>query len=100
MDWEIIWAESALADVEAAVRRSARQSVEAAESLRAALFASVDVLARLPEIGAVYEPDESGRTREIACRQYRIFYRLRPTERRVEVVLVWHSARREPRLPE
>ncbi len=100
MDWEVIWAASALADVETAVRRSAQHSPEAAESLRAAIFASVDVLARLPEIGAVYESDESGRTREIVCRQYRIFYRQHQAARRVEVVLVWHSARREPRLPE
>ena len=100
MDWEVIWAASALADVEAAVQQAARHSVEAAEALRAALFASVDVLARFPEIGAVYEADESGRTREIVCRKYRIFYRPRPADRRVDIVLVWHSTRREPRLPE
>lgn len=99
MDWEVIWAESALADVEAAVRYAARHSEEAAESLRSALFDAVGVLARFPEIGAVYEADESGRTREIVCRQYRIFYRPRAIDQRVDVVLVWHSARREPRLP-
>ena len=100
MDWELVWAASALADVEAAVRQSAQYSVAAAESLRAALFASVDVLTRFPEIGAVHEADESGRTREIVCRQYRVFYRLREADRLVTVVLVRHSARREPRLPE
>jgi plasmid stabilization system protein ParE len=100
VDWEVVWAASALAEVEAAVRQAARHSAEAAESLRAALFASVDVLARFPEIGAVYEADESGRTREIVCRQDRVFYRPQSASRRVDVVLVWHSARREPRLPE
>jgi plasmid stabilization system protein ParE len=49
MDWEVIWAESAMAEVESAVRYASQES---AESLRAAFFASTDVLARLPEIGA------------------------------------------------
>jgi len=98
VDWDVIWAESALAGVEVAVRYSAKHSA-VAEELRAALFAATDVLARFPEIGAVYEGDESGRTREIVCRQYRIFYRPRAADRRVDVILVWHSARREPRPP-
>ena len=101
MDWRVTWSESALADVEAAVRELARQSGAAvAESLRAALFDSVRVLSRLPGIGPVYEADVSGQTREILCLPYRVFYRLDESERRVDVVMVWHSARREPRLPE
>lgn len=92
MDWEVIWSESALTDLEAAVRHLAKQSPTAAEDLRAAMFEATDVLSRLPEIGAVYEADESGRTREISCRRYRIFYRPRAEKRRVDVVLVWHSA--------
>ena len=36
MDWEVIWAASALAHVEAAVQHAASHSVEAAEALRAA----------------------------------------------------------------
>lgn len=99
MDWDVVWAASALDDVKAAVRQLARHSPQSAESLRAALFDSVDVLARFPQIGAVYEADESGRTREIVCRQYRIFYRPQAADRRVDIVLVWHSARQEPRLP-
>jgi plasmid stabilization system protein ParE len=63
------------------------------------MLESVGLLARFPEIGPVYEREESGRTREIVCRQYRVFYRLAEAEHRVEVLTVWHSARREPRLP-
>jgi plasmid stabilization system protein ParE len=99
MDWEIAWTEPAVADFEAAVRSAARHSEASAESLRAALLESVGTLARFPEIGPVYERDRSGRTREIVCRQYRIFYRLAEPERRIEVLVVWHSSRREPRLP-
>lgn len=99
MDWLVNWTESALADAEAAVRYLANHSTNAAEDLRAALFAATDVLARFPDIGAVYEPDETGQTREIVCRRYRIFYRPRLAERRVDIILVWHSARQEPQLP-
>ena len=99
MDWVVIWSESALADAEAAVRNLANRSPAAAEELRSALFAATDVLARFPDIGAVYEADESGRTREIACRRYRIFYRPRAAERRIDIILVWHSSRQEPQLP-
>jgi plasmid stabilization system protein ParE len=96
MDWRIVWAASALADVEMAVRYLAKQSREAAELLRTAIFATTDLLKRFPELGAVYEIDESGRTREIVCRPYRIFYRLGIDDRCVYVILVWHSSRREP----
>jgi plasmid stabilization system protein ParE len=101
VDFAVIWASSALDEAEAAVRYAAdNYSPAVAEDLRAALFAATDVLARFPEIGAIYEEDTSGRTREILCRQYRIFYRPRAETRRVDVILVWHSARREPRLPD
>jgi len=60
---------------------------------------SVEVLARFPLIGPAYERDRTGRTREILCRQYRIFYRVIEEKRRVEILTVWHSARREPKLP-
>lgn len=99
MDWGVNWSESALSDAEAAVRYVAEQSPAAGEALRAALFAATDVLAKFPEIGAVYEGDESGRTREINCYRYRIFYRVRADQRRVDIILLWHSARQEPQLP-
>lgn len=99
MDWEIVWTEPALADFEAAVRSAAQRSASAAESLREAILASVGLLGRFPEIGPVYERDRLGRTREVICRQYRIFYRLAEQERRVEILVVSHASRREPRLP-
>lgn len=73
MDWEIIWTEPALDGLEAAVRYTARQSPVAAEKLRSQLLESVGLLARLPEIGPVFERDHSERTREIVCGPYRIF---------------------------
>jgi plasmid stabilization system protein ParE len=99
MDWEIIWTEPAVADLEQIVRTAASHNPTVAESLRVELLESVEVLARFPWIGPLYERDRSGRTREILCRQYRIFYRAREEQRRVEILTLWHSARREPKLP-
>ena len=98
MDWEIVWSEPAVADLEQIVREVASQSPAASEALRIELLESVEVLARFPLIGPTYEPDRSGRTREILCRRYRIFYRALEEQRRIEIITIWHSARRGPRL--
>lgn len=100
MDWEVVWTEPAVADFEQAVREAARHSEGSAASLRAELLDSVEMLTRFPRIGPTYERDRSGRTREILCRQYRIFYRVIEDQQRVQVLTVWHSARQEPKLPE
>ena len=99
MDWEVIWTEPAVANLEQLLRTAASHSPTAAESLRTEILNSVEVLARFPLIGPTYERDRTGRIREILCRQYRIFYRVQEDRRRVEVLTVWHSARREPKLP-
>lgn len=99
MDWEVIWTEPAVADLEQILRGTASHSPTAAESVRVEILGSVEVLARFPFIGPIYERDRTGRIREILCRQYRIFYRVQEERRRVEVLTVWHSARQEPKLP-
>src|SRR5216684_3716124 len=100
MDWEIIWTEPAIADLEQIVRTASGHCPTTAESLRAELLESVEVLARFPLIGPAYERDRTGRAREILCRRYRIFYRVIEEQRRVEILTIWHSARREPKLPD
>jgi plasmid stabilization system protein ParE len=99
MDWQIVWTEPAVTDLEQIVRAAASHSTAVAESLRAELLGSVEVLACFPRIGPVYERDQTGRTREILCRQYRIFYRATEDLQRVEILTLWHAARREPTLP-
>ena len=100
MDWEVVWTEPAVADLEQIVRTAASQSPTTAESLRAELLESVEVLARFPLIGPTYERDRTGRTREILCRRYRIFYRVVEDKRQVEILTIWYSGRREPKLPD
>lgn len=99
MDFEVVWTERALTELESAVRFVAEDDPDAAERLRQNILSSVEVLATFPFIGPVYDRDRTGRTREILCRPYRIFYQVDEAAGRVVVAVVWHGARREPRLP-
>ena len=99
MDFLIDWTEGALQDFEGVVRYVASQNGSAADQLRLDMLDTVETLARFPFIGPVYERDRSGRTREIACRGYRIFYRVDETDRRIQILVIQHGSRREPKLP-
>ena len=99
MDFQVDWTEPALADLEAAVRYLAADDPAEAESFRIELLGSVNALKRFPFLGPAYERDRTGRSREIVCRRYRVFYRVHEAAKRVEILTVWHTSRREPRLP-
>lgn len=98
MDFDVIWTEPAAEQLEQVIRYIAADRPAAAEQVRADILTHVEALSKLPLIGSVYEKDRSGRAREILCGKYRIFYRVDEPARRVEVLAVWHGARREPRL--
>jgi plasmid stabilization system protein ParE len=51
MDWQVVWTETAVADLEQIVRNAVSRSPTSAESLRVELLESVEVLARFPLIG-------------------------------------------------
>jgi toxin ParE1/3/4 len=99
VDFEVDWTEGALRQFEDAVRYVASHNVAAADQLRLDLLDSVETLAHFPFIGPVYERDRSGRSREIGCRGYRIFYRVEQADHRVQILVIQHASRREPRLP-
>ena len=98
MDYEIVWTDRALTTLEEVLGTVADDNPPAADRLRTDLLAAVGVLARLPFIGPAWERDRGGRIREILSLPYRVFYRVVEPARRVEVLLVWHSSRQEPRL--
>ena len=80
MDFQIDWTEGALQVFEDAILYIARHNESAAERSRLDMLDSIETLARFPFFGPIYERDRSGRTREIACRGYRIFYRVDETD--------------------
>ena len=96
MDFEVIWTEPAVVDLEEILTFVAERSAHAAETLRDSILKHVEVLGTFPSIGPIYTRDRDGGTREIVCRQYRVFYRVDEVARRVEILTVWHGARAVP----
>ena len=100
MDWQVIWTEPALAAFEGVIHYIAERNPTAAEAMRRSILDHVESLARFPFIGPKYERDRTGRSREIVCGPYRIFYRLEESSKKIEILTVWHGSRLEPELPE
>ncbi len=99
MGWKIIIAPSAKADLADIVRYIARHNSDAAARLGYELITRVEILANFPEIGRVVPEFQQPNLREVICRSYRIIYRLRRDEQRIDIVRFWHGARGFPRIP-
>ena len=96
----LIWAESAIADVDVICSFIANDDPRAAERVGRAILEHVELLARFPFIGPTYPIGSGGTVREIVCRRtYRIFYAVAVPSRTVEILRIWHGARGEPDLP-
>ncbi|MEX0703331.1 MAG: type II toxin-antitoxin system RelE/ParE family toxin [Planctomycetales bacterium] len=100
MDYEVVWTEPAMADLRAISDYIAERNPAAAVRTIAAILERVDLLQRVPFMGPIYPRGSQGRVREIVSGKYRIFYRVIEDSSRVEILTVWHGARREPTLPE
>lgn len=98
MDYEIVWTEPAVADLEAITAFIAQKSPLAAERIGQGILAHVEILRSFPSIGPIYPPGSRGPHRQITYKMYRIFYRVSEELKRVEILTVWHSAREEPEL--
>jgi toxin ParE1/3/4 len=97
-EFEIVWTEPAVADLKAIRGYLEEHSPSAAARIAAEILEHAEILRTFPLIGPCYARDRSGRTREIVCRKYRIFYRVIEEANRVEILTVWHGARSEPHL--
>jgi toxin ParE1/3/4 len=97
MDLAVVWTEPALEDAEAIWRYIARDDSDAADRIRDGLFVQTELLGRHPYLGAVYERDRSGRTRETSHRMYRIFYEVFEDQGRVEILHIRHGRQDEPK---
>ena len=95
---KIVWTDPALKDLQDLVSHIAQDSPVAAERVGDEIVARINLLMNHPFMGAVYRRSRHRDIREVLCRKYRIFYRVIDEDRRVEVLTVWHGARREPRI--
>src|SRR5882724_5162812 len=99
MGWKVIVAPSARADLADIVRYVARHNSDAAARLGYELITRAESLAAFPEIGRVVLEFGQPNLREVICWSYRVIYRLRHGEERIDIVRFWHGARGFPHIP-
>ncbi len=95
--YQLEWTESALDSLETNLAYVAFHGSEpAAERLRQGISEHTALLASFPFLGPLYRRGMKKEIREIAYKQYRIFYRVLEDEKRVQILTVWHGSRQEP----
>jgi len=99
MGWKIIIAPSAQADLADIVRYIAQHNTDAALRMGYELITRAESIAAFPEIGRVVPEFRQPHLREVICRSYRVIYRLRREEQRIDIVRFWHATRVFPRIP-
>jgi plasmid stabilization system protein ParE len=92
MDFELVWAHRASADLEDIVKfyKIEQQSESVAVKVGSAIIDRVEILRSFPDIGPLY-PRYVGPHREIFCYKYRIFYRVDRDQAKVFVARIWHG---------
>ena len=98
MDFKVIWADSAIADLKEICDYISRDNPPASEKIGRGILNHVRILETFPLIGPAYPRRSGGAIREIVYDNYRIFYEVTETSKVVHVLRVWHGARGEPNL--
>jgi toxin ParE1/3/4 len=91
MDYKVILAPQAIADLENAVRHIAKDNPQAAFRFGNLLLDRVTILKDFPELGPAYRKRPG--VRRLSSRPYIILYRVNHEQRIVEVMRYWHAAR-------
>jgi plasmid stabilization system protein ParE len=94
MDYTVVFKESFARDLEECVRRIAEQDPIAAERFGIHVFSRAKSLAVFPERFPRVR-QRPGIRRFIVYRHFKIFYRIDPTLRRVEVLRLWDGRRED-----
>ena len=96
MDFRVEVTDPAIADLGEIVTYIAQDNPEAASALGNHLLDAALSLGHTPQRGSPYRKLTG--TRKLTVRPYKIFYRVNESTKVVEVLRIWHSARREPNL--
>ena len=98
MDFQVVWTDSALADLREIVSYISRDNPAAAERIGSDIIDHVETLKTFPLIGPTYPRGSLDNRREIVCGKYRVFYRVTEARKLVEILTVWHGARGTPKI--
>jgi|SRR5882762_7443651 len=91
---KVVWTEPAVCDLERIDRYLRRRNPEAADKISEAILQKTGLLARHPQLGAVWEEDDGWRF--LVMRPYKIFYRILAEKRVIEISHIRHGARALP----
>ena len=92
--FKVVWTEPAVCDLERIDRYLRRRNPAAADKTGEAILHKTFLLARHPQLGAVWEEDDGWRC--LVMRPYKIFYRILPEQGVIEISHVRHGARALP----
>ncbi len=98
MACRLTWAPSARLDLRELASYIAESRPAAAARFVRHVFDAVEHLADFPESGRIVPEFNDPAIREVICRPCRIVYRVKASERIVEIARVWHAARGIPQL--
>jgi toxin ParE1/3/4 len=98
MDRELIWSARAQTELKAIREYIAVDNETAADRMIAEILERMEVVRQVPTIGAPFRDRQAREGRQIVVGKYRIIYRIDERADRVEVITVWHTARRDPLL--
>ena len=92
--FKVVWTEPAVCDLERIDRYLRRRNPAAADKTGKAILQKAGLLARHPQLGAVWEEDDGWRF--LVMHPYKIFYRILLGKNAVEISHVRHGARALP----
>lgn len=92
--FKVVWTEPAVCDLERIDRYLRRRNPAAADKTGEAILSKAGLLARHPQLGAVWEEDDGWRF--LVMRPYKIFYRILTKQNVVEISHIRHGARALP----
>lgn len=98
MAFQVIWSDRSRAELQGIVETIRADQPSAADRFANELVLRVNRLGQFPRSGAVFTRRRGFEVRQITYRKYRVFFRVRPRLKRIEVLTLWHGARQEPRL--
>jgi len=93
MAFQIVWSQSALADLRAIVRYIARDDSGTAERFGRMMISKVESIAEFPRTGRIVPEFRQDDLREIIVPPYRIVYGIDDSLNKLTILRVWHGAR-------
>jgi plasmid stabilization system protein ParE len=95
VDFQVLYTEPALADLDEVMRWSWQNRPGTTERFANALLNHVDLLKDFPCLGAPVRSYTG--VRRLLHSPLRVYYRVVPEARRIEILHFWHGSRRDPK---